>query len=118
MTYDFVSYLENQSFGIRWTIFGRNIFIYLNIYKMNKTLFAVYLWWKHDNWFIEDHDLVFVIAENKDEAKKIAKQKTRIKEDLHCDWIVEVKNVDWFSINVIKTDEIENVIYDNQYQKI
>ena len=85
---------------------------------MEKILFAVYLWWKHDNWFIEDHDLVFVIAQDKNEAKKLAKQKTRIKEDLHYDWIIEIKNVDWFSINIIKTKESEEIIYDNHYQKI
>ncbi len=85
---------------------------------MTKTLFAVYLWGRHDNGFMEDHDLIFIVAQDKDEAKRLAKQKTKIKEDLHCDWVIEIKNVDWFSIRIIKTEEEENIIYDTRYEKI
>lgn len=44
---------------------------------MNK-LYAVYLGWRfHDN-FIEDHEIVFVIASDKNQAKQKAKEKSKM----------------------------------------
>lgn len=85
---------------------------------MEKKLFAVYLWWKREKWFLEDHDLIFVVAKNKNEAKKIAKWKTNIEEDLHCDWIVQIENVDGYTIKIVDEWKIETLKYDNTYQKI
>lgn len=85
---------------------------------MEKKLFAVYLWWKNNNWFIEEHDLVFVIAKDISEAKKFAKVKTIIKEDLHCDWIIQLDNVDWYTISILDKWEPEDLKVDNSYQSI
>ena len=83
-----------------------------------KKLFAVYLWWKINDWFIEDHDIIFAVAKDKDEAKEIAKQKTIIKNDIHCDWIIEINKIDWYEIKLEKTWDWSNIIYDKTYQAI
>lgn len=85
---------------------------------MIKKLFAIYLWWKHENWFIEAHDIVFCAAESKDEAKKIAKQKTMLKEDIHCDWIIQIENVDGYDISLVNDWSNECISYDTTYQKL
>ncbi len=52
---------------------------------MNKHLFAVYLGGRYGDTFIEDHEIIFVVASDRDEAKKLAKAKSKIKIDIHCD---------------------------------
>lgn len=81
-------------------------------------LFAVYLWWKINQGFIEDHDIIFAVAKDKEEAKEIAKQKTIIKNDIHCDWIIEIDKVDWYKVKLVKNWDLNNIIYDNTYQVI
>lgn len=85
---------------------------------MKKQLFAVYLWWKHENNFIEAHDLVFVIATDAIEAKTKAKEKTTIQADVHCDGIVAINNVDGYSIQIIQDWKTEDITYDNTYQTL
>ncbi len=81
-------------------------------------MFIVYLWWRYNDWFIEDHDIVFVVAWSQNEAKNIASKKTKLKKNgLHCDWIVEINSVDWYTINLVKTNN-DDVIYNKNYQKL
>ena len=84
---------------------------------MNKHLFAVYLGGRYGDTFIEDHEIIFVIAWDKDEAKKLAKVKSKIKIDIHCDGIIEIKNVDGYTIDITQGWE-ESIVYDNSYNSL
>jgi hypothetical protein len=67
---------------------------------MSQKLFAAYLGGRFQDNFIEDHEIIFVVARNKDEAKILAKVKSKITIDIHCDGIIEIENVDGYSIKV------------------
>lgn len=69
---------------------------------MEKKLYAVYLWAKSDRGIIEDHDLVFVVASDADEAEVLAKQMTTIKEKVHCDWTVCIEKVGDYIVHLSK----------------
>ena len=84
---------------------------------MNKSLFAVYLGGRYGDNFIEDHEIIFVVASDKDEAKKLAKAKSKIKIDIHCDGIIEIRNVDGYRIDITGEWE-ESIVYDNSYSEI
>lgn len=83
-----------------------------------KTLWAIYLGGRYSDGFIEDHEIVFVIAENKDEAKILAKAKTKITNDVHCDGVISITNVDGYDISIKQSNDIEKVDYDNTYSKL
>ena len=68
-----------------------------------KKLFAVYLGGKFQDTFIEDHEIIFVVASDRDEAKQIAKEKSRIKIDIHADGIIEIENVDGYVVKLEKS---------------
>ncbi|MCX6825146.1 MAG: DUF1543 domain-containing protein [candidate division SR1 bacterium] len=76
---------------------------------MEKTLFAVYLGGKHHNGLLEDHDLIFVVATSKEEAKKLALKKTKIKDGLHADGAIAIHSVDGYSIKLIEEGKNENI---------
>ena len=83
-----------------------------------KTLWAIYLGGRYGDGFIEDHEIVFVIASDKDEAKRLAKVKTKITNDVHCDGVISIINVDGYDVNINQSGDIENVEYDNTYSKL
>ena len=82
-----------------------------------KKLFAVYLGGKFQDTFIEDHEIIFVVASDKDEAKQRAKAKSRIKIDIHDDGIFEIENVDGYVVKLEKSGE-EKIIFDNSYSEL
>lgn len=83
-----------------------------------KKLFWIYLWWKFKNKFIEEHDIVFVVASDKEEAKELAKLKTNITEELHCDWIICIENIDWYWVNLEHNNNKDKIEFDSTYSEI
>ncbi len=81
-------------------------------------LYSVFLWWKIEkNSLIEDHKLVFVVAKNEKEARKVAKNKWDVI-DVHVDWTQRLDMVDWFKINLEKSGLSEdNFIINPKYSK-
>lgn len=73
---------------------------------MNKqNLYAVLLGGKiRKNHLMEDHHLVFVVAENEIEARKLSKKKWGA-EDIHVDGTQIINAVDGYQINLQKIDE-------------
>ena len=73
---------------------------------MNKQiLYAVLLGGKiRKNHLMEDHHLVFVVAENETEARKLAKKKWDA-DTIHVDGIQKISKVDGYNIILQKTDE-------------
>jgi len=71
----------------------------------NQSLYAVLLGGKiRKNHLMEDHHLVFVVAENETEARKLAKMKWDA-EDIHVDGTQEISVVDGYKINLQKVDK-------------
>lgn len=67
---------------------------------MEKKLYAVLLGGKlRENHLMEDHHLVFVIAENEPEARKLAKKKWNAVE-VHVDGTQLIEKVDGFKIHL------------------
>ncbi len=73
---------------------------------MNKqNLYAVLLGGKiRKNHLMEDHHLVFVVAENEQEARKLSKKKWDA-EDIHVDGTQKISMVDGYKLVLQKTDE-------------
>ncbi len=73
---------------------------------MNKqNLYAVLLGGKiRKNHLMEDHHLVFVVAENEQEARKLSKKKWDA-EDIHVDGTQKIIMVDGYKLVLQKTDE-------------
>jgi hypothetical protein len=71
----------------------------------NQNLYAVLLGWKiRKNHLMEDHHLVFVVAENETEARKLSKKKWNA-EDIHVDGTQKISKVDGYKLILQKTDE-------------
>jgi len=67
---------------------------------MQKHLYAVLLGGKlRSNHLMEDHHLVFVIAENEKEARVLAKQKWQA-EEVHVDGTQRIDKVDGYKISL------------------
>lgn len=65
---------------------------------MEKHLYAILLGGKlRSNHLMEDHHLVFVIAENEQEARKLAKEKWQA-EEVHVDGTQRIDKVDGYRI--------------------
>jgi hypothetical protein len=68
-------------------------------------LYAVLLGGKiRKNHLMEDHHLVFVVAENETEARKLSKKKWNA-EDIHVDGTQKIIKVDGYKLILQKTDE-------------
>ncbi len=82
-----------------------------------KKLFLAYLWWVSKERFIEDHEILMIVAETLEEAKQKAKQKTKLEKEVHIDLIIEVENIDWYNIKLEKwwTESFKKV---SDYEKI
>lgn len=69
---------------------------------MKKSLFAVLLGGKlRKQHLMEDHHLVFVVAETEKEARKLAKAKWQA-EEVHVDGTQKIEKVDGFKIKLEK----------------
>ncbi len=73
---------------------------------MNKqNLYAVLLGGKiRKNHLMEDHHLVFVVAENETEARKLSKKKWDA-EDMHVDGTQIINTVDGYQVSLQKIDK-------------
>jgi len=68
-------------------------------------LYAVLLGGKiRENHLMEDHHLVFVVAENEKQARKLAKEKWDA-EEIHIDGTQRISSVDGYEIKLHKLDE-------------
>jgi len=63
-----------------------------------KKLFLGYLGWVSSERLIEDHEIIMVVADNLEQAKEKLKHKTQLKNWVHIDFVVEVKNIDGYDI--------------------
>ncbi len=71
----------------------------------NSNLYAILLGGKiKENHLMEDHHLVFVVAESESEARKQAKKKWDA-ESIHVDGTQKLTVVDGYKINLEKTNE-------------
>ncbi|NPD44404.1 DUF1543 domain-containing protein [Lentimicrobium sp. S6] len=71
---------------------------------MEKHLYAILLGGKlRANHLMEDHNLVFVIAENEPKARKLAKHKWQA-EEVHVDGTQRIDQVDGFKIKLEKQE--------------
>lgn len=71
---------------------------------LNLKLYAILLGGKlRQNHLMEDHHLVFVVANNEEDARKQAKQKWNA-EEVHIDGTQHINIVDGYKINLEKTD--------------
>jgi len=83
----------------------------------NQNLYAVLLGGKiRKNHLMEDHHLVFVVAENETEARKLARDKWNA-EDVHVDGTQKINVVDGYKINLLKTDNDEDIQLNMSYSK-
>jgi len=82
-----------------------------------KKLYLVYMWWTSKERLMEDHEIILVAAENLEEAKLKAQEKTKLQEWIHIDMILEIDNVDGYKVILEKwwDEKIEKV---SDYQKI
>ncbi len=68
-----------------------------------QNLYAILLGGKiRKNHLMEDHHLVFVVAENENEARKLSKKKWDV-EEIHIDGTQLIDVVDGYKINLQKT---------------
>jgi uncharacterized protein DUF1543 len=84
----------------------------------NEILYAVLLGGKiRKNNLMEDHHLVFVVAENEIEARKLAKKKWNA-ESIHVDGTQKISKVDGYKIILQKTEEQdENLLINPAYSE-
>lgn len=69
------------------------------IWETNKLFFG-YMWAESKDYFSEDHELLFVVAEDKDQAKIKMKAKTKLEIDIHVDFLKELDVVDWLYVHI------------------
>jgi hypothetical protein len=43
---------------------------------------------------MEDHEIIMIVSDNLENAKIKAKEKTKLKDEIHIDMILEIKNID------------------------
>ena len=83
----------------------------------NNNLCAVLLGGKiRNNHLMEDHHLVFVVAENETEARTLAKEKWDAV-DIHVDGTQKINVVDGYKISLLKTDKHEDIQVNTSYSK-
>ena len=82
-----------------------------------KKLFLAYMWWRSVERIMEDHEIIMIVSDNLEEAKIQAKNKTKLKSEIHIDLIIEVTNIDWYNINLEKWWE-ENMKKVSDYLKL
>ncbi len=80
-------------------------------------LYYVYIGRTSVDRLIEDHEVLFVVAENSFDVKQIAKGKTKLKIDAHVDIMAQIINVDGYDVSLKKSDSSENIIKISEYVK-
>ena len=80
-------------------------------------LFYVYIGGTATDRLIEDHEVIFVVAQNSFDAKQIAKEKTKLKIDTHVDIMAQLINVDGYNIKLKKSDSTEKIVKVSEYTK-
>ncbi len=75
-----------------------------------KKLYMAYVWGDSKDRLIEDHEIIFVVAENPADAKRIAKEKTVLTSGVHVDVMSEIKNIDGYDISLNKSDNKEEIV--------
>ncbi len=85
---------------------------------MNKVnLYAVLLGGKiRKNHLMEDHHLVFVVAENETEARKLSKKKWDA-ESIHVDGTQKIDMIDGYKINLQKMNGDDDFQINPEYSK-
>lgn len=85
---------------------------------MEKHLYAILLGGKlRDNHLMEDHHLVFVVAENEKEARVLAKQKWQA-EEVHVDGTQRIDQVDGYKIHLEEgQDKNDDFDINSKYSK-
>jgi hypothetical protein len=82
----------------------------------SKKLFAVYLGGQpREGRMGEDHEVVFVVAQNPSQAKKLSKSRWRGDGAAHIDSLCQLEVVDGWRIYLEKTDEPERLLLDPHY---
>lgn len=80
-----------------------------------KDLYAVLLGGKiRKNHLMEDHHLVFVVAENEAEARVLSRAKWDA-EEIHVDGTQKITKVDGYRISLQKTDEPDDELLVNPH---
>ena len=75
---------------------------------MEKGLYAVLLGGKlTSNQLMEDHQLVFVVAEDEEVARKLAKEKWKA-ESVHVDGTQLINTVDGYQIHLEKKNDLKD----------
>ncbi|HAG14981.1 MAG TPA: hypothetical protein DCG69_00450 [Bacteroidales bacterium] len=84
-----------------------------------KALYAVLLGGKiRENNLMEDHQLVFVVADNELDARKLAKLKWPEATSIHVDGTQILTSIDGYQISLTKELDIQDkTIIDNQFSK-
>lgn len=84
---------------------------------MQKNLFAVFLGGKlAGDRLGEDHEVVFVVAANQQQARKLAKAKWKgIANEVHVDAIQKLEIIDGHRIVLNETDQADRAKINNQY---
>lgn len=79
-------------------------------------LFVAYLGGKTNKSRIgEDHEVVLVVANDKEEAKKKARIKWGGEGAAHLDMLVEINIVDGYKVNVEKASTADSLIADDDW---
>lgn len=80
---------------------------------MDKNLYAILLGGKlRQNHLMEDHHLVFVVAEDEKTARKLAKKKWKAVE-VHVDGTQLIKQIDGYRIKLEKASDEETILETN-----
>lgn len=82
-----------------------------------KKLYLAYMWWSSLERLMEDHEIIMIVAGDLEDAKNKAKEKTKLKSEVHIDMILEIKNIDWYDISLNKwwEEDLQKVL---DYTKI
>jgi hypothetical protein len=70
------------------------------------------------NRFGEDHEIVTVVANSQEEAKKLAKSKWSGYGKAHIDGIMQVVVVDGYKVNLTKVDGVSRQILETDWNKL
>lgn len=83
----------------------------------NQNLYAVLLGGKiRENHLMEDHHLVFVVAGDENEARKLAKRKWNA-ENIHVDGTQKLDIIDGYKIILKETDKQNDLPVNPEYSK-
>lgn len=80
-------------------------------------LYLAYMWGVSQERLIEDHEILMIVSDNLESAKIKAKEKSKLKEEVHIDMILEINNIDWYEIHLKKWWK-EDITKISNYSKI